>query len=80
LYGISSLILAFISGGIAVLMSYMPSIHGATLSVPSSIDPSNFALLQQGCSCCLCIPIPMALGFFALRQRAKAAVVKGPLS
>ena len=70
LSGISGLILAF-AGGIPALVSYMPSMHVATLNVPGSIDPSNFALLQ-GCSCCLCIPIPLALGFLALRQQAKA--------
>jgi hypothetical protein len=70
LSGISGLILAF-AGGVPALVSYMPSIHGATLNIPGNIDVSNLAMLQQGCSCCLCIPIPLVLGFFALRQQAK---------
>jgi hypothetical protein len=70
LSGISGLVLAF-AGGIPALAGYLPSMHVASLGVPGSIDPSNFALLQ-GCSCCLCIPIPLTLGFFALRQQAKS--------
>ena len=73
LSGLSGLFIPFV-GGISALMHYMPS---ATLTVASSISAANFALAN---GCCICIPIPLAFGVFALFRRANASALEGPLS
>lgn len=77
LFGISGIILAFV-GGIPTLLSYMPSMHGAGLSIPGSSSAPNFAVLSQLGSCCICIPIPLAFGVFALHQHVKGHVIEEP--
>lgn len=79
LFGISGIILVFV-GGIPALLSYMPSMHGAGLSIPSSGAAPNFAVLSQLGSCCICIPIPLAFGVFALHQHVKGRVIEEPQS
>ncbi|MBC7878532.1 MAG: hypothetical protein H7Y59_15280 [Anaerolineales bacterium] len=53
-------------GVISALMHYMPS---AALTVDTSISVANFALAN---GCCICIPIPIAFGVFALFRRKNA--------
>ena len=74
---ISSLILVF-TGGIQALVSYMPSLYSVALNVFGSNDVLNLGMLNG--SCCICIPIPLGLVFFALQQRVKASFVVAPLS
>jgi predicted membrane-bound spermidine synthase len=71
--GLSGFFISLV-GGISALIPYLTS---ATLSVVSSIVGPNSALAN---GCCICIPIPLAFGIFALLQRAKASALKGPLS
>ena len=74
LSGFSVFFIPFV-GGIAASMHDMPSVG---LTIASSISAAaNFALAN---GCCICIPIPLAFGVFALGQRAKASVFTGPLS
>lgn len=77
LLGISGLILAFV-GGIPILVSYLPFMHGAALSIPGSSNAPNFAVVSELGSCCICIPIPLAFGCFALYQHVKGRVVEEP--
>lgn len=74
LSGLSVFFIPF-AGGISALMHYMPS---ATLSVTSITSAANFALAN---GCCVCIPIPLVFGSFALlRRRANAPVHEEALS
>lgn len=79
LFGISGLVVAF-AVGIPALFSYMPSMQLASLGVPGGSTASNFDLLGSLGGCCVCIPIPLVLGFFALRQQVKASVGEESLS
>lgn len=74
LSGLSSFFIPFI-GGIADLMRDMP---GAGLTLASSISAVANVALANGC--CICIPIPLAFGAFALNQRAKGPALAGLLS
>jgi Sec-independent protein secretion pathway component TatC len=74
LFGISGIILAFV-GSIPALVNYMPSMHGAGLSIPSGAV-SYFSVLGELQSCCICIPIPLAFGALALHQHVKGRMVE----
>ena len=73
LSGLSDLFIPLVDG-ISALMPDMPS---AALTVASSISAANFALAN---GCCICIPIPLVLGAFALFRRANASALEEPLS
>ena len=76
LSGLSGFFIPFV-GGISALMHYMPS---ATLSVASNISAPIFALANGMGPCCICIPIPLVIGIFALIHRANASALERPLS
>lgn len=73
LFGITGLIVAF-AVGIPALFSSMPSMQLVSLGVPGVSTASNFDLLGSLGGCCICIPIPLAVGFFALHRQVKASV------
>jgi len=71
LFGIPGVFIA-LSGGLTALLSYMPS-STTMLSLAGSNDTPNIALLSGLGSCCVCIPIPLFVGFFAWRQQVNAS-------
>ena len=73
LSGLSGFFIPFV-GGISALIHYMSS---TAFTVASSISAANFALAN---GCCICIPIPLAFGVFALFRRANASALEGPPS
>ena len=59
-------------GGISDLMQSIP---GAALNLASTTAALNFAITNQTGSFCICIPIPLAFGVFALMKRANTAAL-----
>lgn len=78
--GIIATIVAVIVGGIPGLFTvFAGNITPLVSSVMGSIDVPNLALTSGLGSCCICIPIPLAIGVFALYQRAKGSGVEEQL-
>ena len=76
--GIIATIVAILVGGIPGLLAIFA---GDISSVIGSLHAPHLALASGLGSCCICIPIPLALGVFVLHQRVKASVVdEEPLS
>ncbi len=72
---------------VAVLAGSLPGIFaifaGDLTTLVSSVMNNlqgHFALTSGLGSCCICIPIPLAFGVFALHQRVKASVVEETVS
>ena len=81
--GLTGFFVPFV-GVMSALMSYLPStympvayLQGAALTGANSITAANFALAN---GCCVCIPIPLVFGVYALSRRANASALEGPLS
>lgn len=74
--GLSVFFIPF-AGSISALIPNMPD---ATLIVVSSIVDLNSAWANGIGSCCICIPIPIAFGFFALFKRANMSTLEEPSS
>lgn len=80
LCGVSGLFIALAMGIPAQLVSYLPAMQGSTLSIAAASNAPNFGLFGDLGSCCLCIPIPLVLGLFALSRKANVALVKEHVS
>lgn len=71
--GVIATLVAVFVGGVPGLFT---TFAGAISNVIGSLQGPILSLANGLGSCCICIPIPLAFGVFALHQRVKASVVE----
>ena len=75
--GTLATIMAALVGGIPSLFTAFASTLPPLVSTVIGSLQGPILALQNGLgSCCICIPIPLAFGVFALHQRVKASAVE----